>query len=96
MSTLTDMQEIVSSIIHHVVTSRSPEVSSWRIVLTNDIPEAYVAWGNPDGFVYWDATSSREAQAIESSFTNEKGMHCATDGELDSDLTARVCIFPAG
>lgn len=89
-----EAQEIIHGIAFHVEASRSPDFGAWRIGLTSDVPKAYEKWGCPAGLVYWAALTLTDARAVENYFVREKGMRCITGGEVYSEETARVCVFP--
>jgi hypothetical protein len=89
-----EAQAIIHGIVHHVRASGTPDYGSWKIGLTSDVPKAYERWGCPGGLVYWAAITLGAARAVESHFVNDIGMCRMTEGDLYSEETVRVCIFP--
>ena len=94
MSILVEMQDIITSIVRHVITSETPAFGSWRIGLSNDAPAIYEEWNRPACFASWEIGDARAAKAIETFFMYEKGMKGGISGELDDAAAITVCIFP--
>ena len=86
-------QQIANAINERVKNSQSPNYKAWRIGLTHDIDERYNYWKRPEHFLYWEANSLEDAQAVETHFINKMGMQGGTGGDLDDNKTVFVYIF---
>lgn len=86
-------QSIVLGIEQRVQDSKAPNYNSWRIGITHDWQQRYVDWGKPPNFLYWEADSLEDAQAIETHFIHQKGMDGGTGGDLSAWKMAYVYIF---
>jgi len=86
-------QQIADAIVDRVNHSKSPDFTAWRIGLTHDINERYEYWKKPECFLYWEADSLADAQAVESHFINKIKMQGGTGGDLDARKTTYVYIF---
>ena len=86
-------EEIAQAITKRVNQSKDPNFKAWRIGLTHDIQNRYEEWGKPKYFLYWQADSLADAEAVESHFINKMGMKGGTGGDLDARKTTYVYIF---
>jgi hypothetical protein len=86
-------QGIIAGINHRVNAERAPNFKAWRIGLTHDVSKRFEEWGKPENFVYWEADSLADAQAIEDHFINKEGMKGGTGGDLDDRNKVYVYIF---
>ena len=86
-------QQMIDAIVERVNNSKSPEFTTWRIGLTNDVKQRYIDWDRPEFFLYWEADSLEDAQAVESHFIKKLEMKGGTGGDLDTRKTVYVYIF---
>lgn len=90
---MTNKQSIVIGIEQRVQSSKTPNYKSWRIGITQDVQQRYEEWEKPPHFLYWEADSLQDAQAIEAYFIHQKGMVGGTGGDLDARKMSYVYIF---
>lgn len=90
---MTAKQSIVLGIEQRVQRSKVPNYKSWRIGITHDLQRRYEDWEKPPHFLYWEADSLQDAQAIEAHFIHQKGMVGGTGGDLSARKMAYVYIF---
>jgi len=90
---MANAKAIAAGIIDRVNRSKTPNFKAWRIGLTHDVQQRYQEWGKPTHFLYWEADSLDDAQAIEAYFINEKGMEGGTGGDLNARRSLYVYIF---
>jgi len=86
-------EEIAEAIVNRVNQFQPPNFAAWRIGLTHDINQRYEYWNEPEHFLYWEADSLQDAQAIESHFINKMNMKGGTGGDLDPRKMTYVYIF---
>ncbi len=90
---MANKQSIVMGIEQRVQSSKTPNYRSWRIGITHDVQQRYEEWEKPSHFLYWEADSLEDAQAVEAHFIHQKGMDGGTGGDLSTRKTAYVYIF---
>ena len=84
---------IIAGINQRVNAERTPNFKAWRIGLTHDVSKRCEECGKPENFVYWEADSLADAQAIEAHFINQEGMKGGTHGDFDDRKKIYVYIF---
>ena len=86
-------KQIANAIVERVNGTKVLNFQAWRIGLTHDVNDRYEQWNKPQHFLYWEADSLAEAQAVESHLIHKMGMKGGTGGDLDEDKTTYVYIF---